>query len=224
MDADHPRHDDQQERTEYQQSTPRSHLHRGTRRATLSDIADDAYGTPERWPTIAKANPDVIDDPDLINVGDRLGWPAVTKKPITTSSDRAHSEAGDTTRDSTTNNSPTEKSTDQDAGKHVPERDAADHERVDESAPPAQQAPASTTPPQETAGRTPTRSNPAQSNPAGEATVAPVEAPHSAAFSDARLWAGAASALLAAGVVGLLALSVAAPSRSPGGPDGGSSP
>ena len=46
---------------------------------TLSDIADDAYGTPEKWPTIAKANPDVIDDPDLIDVGDRLELPAVKK-------------------------------------------------------------------------------------------------------------------------------------------------
>ncbi len=50
---------------------------------TLSDIADDAYGTPEKWPTIAKANPDVVDDPNLIDVGDRLELPAVTKTAST---------------------------------------------------------------------------------------------------------------------------------------------
>ncbi len=146
----------------------------------------------------------MIDDPDLIDVGDRLELPAVTKKPAPTSSDRAHSEAGSTTRDSTTNDSPTEKSTDQDTGKQSAEPDATDHERVGENAPPVQHGPASTTPPQETAGPTPTTTSPAQSNPA-DALESRWRRRHSAAFSDTKLWAGAASALLAAGVVGLLA-------------------
>lgn len=159
---------------------------------TLSAIADDAYGSPQKWPTIAKANPDVIDDPDLIDVGDLLDLPTTTKP------------AADSDHRTTTRNT---------GGKDHPSTHDDRSARVD-SDQDAEEQSTGTAPGQRDARPTTTKGTVPSAAPTPETGQssrtdvpgAPVEAaPSSEAFSDASLWAGAASALLAAGVVGLLA-------------------
>lgn len=184
---------------------------------TLSAIADDAYGSPQKWPTIAKANPDVIDDPNLIDIGDRLDLPTTTKPAAdsdhrtstttrdTGSEDTGSSESGRSSHHSTHDDRSAQAGSDRDTAEQSTGRPDATHsERAGEN----------TAPGQRDTGSTPTRGTVPSAAPTPEtgqssrteAPAAPVEAaPSPEAFSDTRLWAGAASALLAAGVVGLLA-------------------
>ena len=167
---------------------------------TLSAIADDAYGSPQQWPTIAKANPDVIDDPDLIDVGDRLDLPT-TKKPAADSGHRTTASARDTGSKDTGSRESARSSHHSTHDDHSARGDS-DRDANEQS---TGQPDAGSTP---TSGTVPSAAPTSETGQSSrtETPGAPVEAtPSPEAFSDTRLWAGAASALLAAGVVGLLA-------------------
>lgn len=176
---------------------------------TLSDIADDAYGSPHKWPTIAKANPNVIDNPDQIDIGDRLDLPTV-KKPAAAEDNRVNSDrAGHSDKQPTTNDRATGEGNDRGGSRSsVEQPDATEGGRPQED-PTGQHGTEATTPPQESArpttGPAPATSRPSATTTEAEGSQTPVEAAPPGAFADATLWAGAASGLLAAGVVGLIA-------------------
>ncbi len=173
------------------------HTYTVERGDSLSEIADEAYGDSSRWPQVARANADLIDDPDLIDVGWKLDLPAA-KTSHTTTTTKEHgehtgqdSEADQAGRDHPSTGpahtqprptQPASKAPDRPAGSE-PTATAAPSARTTETATPAH-----------TANSHPT----AQAQPTtqdGSADDVAVSLP----------WAVPASALLAAGIVGVIA-------------------
>jgi len=176
------------------------HTYTVERGDTLSGIADDAYGSPNRWPTIAQANPDVIDNPNLIDVGDRLNLPAAKKSAAGDKQEAAKRRAQPST---TSDRDGQQHTTRQQPNATIgPADQSTSSERSADSTSPRQSA-APTTSSAPTASAAPRHDRESGRPETRIETVA--RAAPAAGFADARLWAGAASALLAAGVLGLLA-------------------
>lgn len=173
---------------------------------SLSAIADEAYGDSSQWPQVAKANADLLDDPDLINVGWKLDLPAAKTSHASNTDKHAKpeehtkpsSEADQTGRDHTpAGKADTEPRPTKPVPK-VPERSGSNEQ-------------AATTAPSPT--RTETAPSTRTDSPRPTATAA--EAPPTAAEPTAQNrsadaaaslpWAVPASALLAAGLVGVVA-------------------
>ncbi len=155
---------------------------------SLSEIADEAYGNASRWPQVAKANADLIEDPDLIDVGWKLDLPAGTTSHPSTSDQHT---------------------TDQEQTQHDNEADRAggrDHTSTGttHNTEPSNEPTASTAPtPRATQTAPPTQTAPAQE--ARPTAESPTSQGGSAETAASLPWAVPASALLAAGLVGVIA-------------------
>lgn len=190
-----------------QDPTP-GHTYNVERGDTLSAIADEAYGDASRWPQVAKANADLIDDPDVIDVGWELDIPAAATSHSSTSQhpkDDKHvgndSEANQASRDHNPSGStpaqprptqprPTAPSSSQPTTTTAPSPRAT-------AAPPTQAASAPATATATAQEAPPTTEAPLAEAPPARSGSADTAAPLP--------WAVPASALLAAGIVGVIA-------------------
>ena len=191
---------------------------------TLSEIADDAYGSEHTWPRIYHANPDIA-DPDLIQVGEHLTIPQVPRTTAKTADHELHGSAkGDTAKHDTAKQDTDKRDTrESDTSKgDAAQRGSAQQPGTDTGSSPADrgaqagQAGSASAP-----SNAPTATNPSAQAEPPAVPVAPATAPAASATAPAQadeqagqvagqetstlVWAGAAaSALLAVGVLGVI--------------------
>ncbi|MYS39624.1 LysM domain-containing protein [Streptomyces sp. KhCrAH-43] len=135
---------------------------------TLWDISEDQQGDPTRYPEIVKANPDVIQDPDLIYPGEQLSIPGqqagVVQQPSNDGSDRQGKpdQHGQDDGDAAARPSHTEAPRASDGEAGTPEEEVAPTPSAS-SATPQDADSSSATPPSQDAGRgTPSETAPSE--------------------------------------------------------------
>ena len=184
------------------------HTYTVERGDTLSEIAEDAYGDSSRWPRVAKANADLIVDPDQIDVGWKLDLPAAKKAPHISTPEKDDKQSGDK-QGGDIQGSQADRT---DRDHHPKEPKQPGPQPTQSSAP----EPSATSEPTATTAASPgaTEAAPTQAaNPQPTAQVqesSPTEQAKSPAdvaadTTSALPWALPASALLAAGIVGVIA-------------------